>query len=48
MKKYYQTPLAETIKVNIEQGFMVDSISGEDSGIPDLLDPGLGDVVWAI
>lgn len=45
---HYKTPVTELTKINLEQGFLVDSINQDDSGIPDLRDPGLGPIDWII
>ena len=44
----YETPVTELTKINLEQGFLVDSINQDDSGIPDLRDPGLGPIDWIL
>ena len=46
MKKTYYTPETEEIRINLEQGFLVGSITGDDTGLPGLLDPGFGDIEW--
>ena len=45
---HYETPTTELTKINLEQGFLVDSINQDDSGIPNLLDPGLGPIDWIL
>ena len=46
MKKNYYTPETEEIRINLEQGFLVGSAETDDTGLPGLLDPGLGDIEW--
>lgn len=46
MKKTYYAPQTEEFMINLEQGFLVGSVTGDDTGLPGLLDPGLGDIEW--
>ena len=48
MKQTYYTPETEDIRINLEQGFLVGSIDGDDIGLPGLQDPGLGDIEWLL
>ncbi|MBP5333034.1 MAG: hypothetical protein J6Y66_02555 [Bacteroidales bacterium] len=46
MKKTYYAPQTEEFMINLEQGFLVGSAETDDTGLPGLEDPGLGDIVW--
>lgn len=48
MKKTYYTPSAEEFVIGLERGFLVGSVTGDDTGIPGLLDPGLDDISWIL
>lgn len=44
----YETPVTELTKINLEQGFLVDSINQDDSGIPDLGFTDLPEIGWTL
>ena len=48
MKQTYYTPETEDIRINLELGVLVGSVDGDDTGLPGLLDPGLGDIEWLL